>query len=153
MFQIRRRIIPHTRRQNRLFPGGRRQFQSLQLLNHTQDSVTSLELAINSDVLPRQQKAHKLHRRNRLDFSAHAPESETMDARQEHPIAPFNFSGRTGRWSEPATQNHPGSFKGQQCRLYPGRFNTQPVRQSGDGCRSDRFHPALNYSSERFFFR
>ena len=52
-----------------------------------------MQLRVGCDVLPTEQEAHEVGRRNRLDLAAQAPEGEMMDAREEAALAPFDGRG------------------------------------------------------------
>ena len=73
-------------------PGVRRNFETLQLTHGLQQSAFAAQLRLRSDVLPAQQPAHVLRRRDRLDLLAQGGDCEVVNARQQSPVAPLGGS-------------------------------------------------------------
>ena len=91
MLEIRGIVVLDARRQNMLLPGGRRQFQSLQLLESLARRRRGRAACVpGATCCQAEQKLHELRRRNRLDFFAHAAQGQAMNARQQHAVAPLD---------------------------------------------------------------
>src|ERR1019366_8039036 len=66
-------------------------FKTLQLLQDFQRTVLSQNLRAWREMLPTQQPAHELSRRQRLHLATQCSESMPVDTCQQTPIAPFGF--------------------------------------------------------------
>ena len=106
------RELPDSLRQNPIFPGVCRRLETLQLLKGFERSAISEELRAGSDVLPTQQPAHELRGGYGLNLPAQRPNRQAMNARQQSPVAPFDFVTRNLR--EFSAQDRTARFQTQQ---------------------------------------
>src|ERR1700686_2687667 len=68
-----------------------RDFESLKLTHHFQRGPLTLNLCSWSHVLPAEQPAHKLRPRYGLDLLSQRGDRESMDSRQQTPLAPLDL--------------------------------------------------------------
>ena len=109
-------------------------------------------LRAGRDMLPAQQPAHELRRRDRLNLAAQFADRETMNAREQAAFAPFDLGVRFARGvCELAAQNRAAGFEAKQRLVYFGRRHAergaQILRGGGAGMR----HPSGNQSQYRVF--
>ena len=72
------------------------------------------QLVFGIDVLPMQQEAHELRRIHRLDLRAQPVQRVAMNAREQSPVAPFEFGLVTVHRPEIAAQYAPFGFEREQ---------------------------------------
>jgi hypothetical protein len=95
-------VFLESRGQDRSFPGGRRQFETIELRDDLAQPVDARQSGSGPDVLPIEQESHEIRRTHRLDLRAQSMQGVTMDARQQRALAPL----RAGRvMPEPPSQN------------------------------------------------
>ena len=159
-------VVVHAARQNLLLPGVRRNFETLQLAQHFQQSALAGELRLRRHVLPAQQPAHELRRRDRLNLLAQRRDREVMNARQQPPLAPLD-SSQLGRGRVLAVRGvspvkfprriGARGFQAQQGLLDVAGRTAQPVRQAqphviGPECIIQPSTMASNASSREAVF-
>ena len=91
MLEIRRIVQIDARRQHVALPRRRRQLDALQLRDDLRDPVALVQLRARLHVLPAQQEADEVGRRDRFDLLAQPADGEAMDARQEATLAPVGL--------------------------------------------------------------
>ena len=94
------------------FPGVRGSFESLKLLQYFEHSAFAEGLRSDRDVLPAQEPAHELRRRDRLNFVAQPADSQLVNASQQPALAPLRFSRR--RVGERSAQDRARSLHAQE---------------------------------------
>src|SRR5690349_4474319 len=76
------------------FPGCRRHFVTLQLLDDVEGAVGSMKLRTRLHVLPVIQEPHEIARVHRLDLASQTPEGHSVDTRQNAPVAPLDLAAK-----------------------------------------------------------
>ena len=128
-------VAVDARGQDLLLPGICRNFETLQLTHDFQQSALAGGLRLRRHMLPAQQPAHVLRRRDRLDLFAQGGDREVMNARQQPPLAPFAVVRIVARGvaGEVAAQDRSRSLPGAAA---PARRRTaaspKQVRQRSD---------------------
>ncbi len=84
-------VVVDAARQDLLLPGVGRNFETLQLAQRLQKSALAGQLRLRSEVLPAQQPAHELRRRDRLHLLAQRRDGEVMNAGEQPPLAPLDI--------------------------------------------------------------
>ena len=84
-----RLVVGKTRGQNLALPGARRSLEAFELRHHAVERLRACHPRIGGDVLPGEQKAQEVARRDRLDLGAQPLEGVMVDARQQAALAPF----------------------------------------------------------------
>src|SRR5262245_45468459 len=70
-------------------PGRSSRFETGQLRNDVQEARLAMETRSRSNMLPLKQKLHKLGRGHWLNFLSQPADGQTMNARQQAAMAPF----------------------------------------------------------------
>ena len=90
-------VVRDAARQDLRFPGVRRSFEALQLLQNFERAVFAEKARVRREVLPAQQPAHELRGETGSHLLAQCAESELVNAREDAAMAPLDFAVRT-RW-------------------------------------------------------
>src|SRR5213075_1082406 len=106
--------------------GGQWQFAAIQLLQHRLQTFGTFNAMLSVGALPDEKKTIIILRRYRLNFSPEPVDRESMNSRQQAPIAPFLIVGVRVKFS---TQNKAFSFERKKSRVDFGARQGQDVRQ------------------------
>src|SRR5437868_6400921 len=87
-----REIIAHAKREYIGFPRRRRKRAAVENFQNCLDSFRSLGAMPGVDALPCCQESLKLRNRHRLNLRTQPVQRQTMDAREQTAIAPFEFA-------------------------------------------------------------
>src|SRR5205823_180583 len=117
------------------FPSGQWQFAAIQLLQHRLQTLRALRAILSADALPGEKETVIILRRHRLNFSAQPLDRESMNSRQETPVAPLLIVRLQAKFS---AQDKAFCFEGKQSRIHFGPREGQSICQilSGDGSRN-----------------
>ena len=85
-------VIRDAARQEHPAPRPTPESQALQLADNLQRAVGAVKLRARRHVLPARKEAVELRGRDRFDFAAQAAQRQTMDPRQNAPVAPFDLA-------------------------------------------------------------
>ncbi len=121
--------------ENLPLPGIGGNFESLQLPQHIQRGAFARHLRCWRDMLPAQQPAHELRRRDRLNLLAQRGDGQPVNPRQQAPLAPFVLVWRgrprpRGSVGEVSPQNGAGGFHPQQSFLDLGAGKSEQACQA-----------------------
>ncbi len=84
-------VVRDAARENLLFPGSCRRFESLQLLQRFERAALAEQARLRRDVLPAEQPAHELRGSHGLNLFAQRSQREAVNAREQAAVAPFRF--------------------------------------------------------------
>ena len=132
-------VAGDTRRQHIAFPGSGRRLESLQLPDDLREALRSVQLRPRLRVLPAEEEPEEILRSDRLDLAPEPAQSETMDARQQRPLAPLGFH-RT--CPVPAAQHEAVVLQHREFRL--DVRHPELLRQLGSGDRAGQSYPAAD---------
>ena len=132
-----------------VFPGIRRRFKTLKLLEHFKRSALSKQLRAWRHMLPTQQPTHELRGGYGLNLFAQRPDRQSMNARQQSPVAPFDFVTRGVR--ELPAQHRTARFQTQQSLLDVCRCKTKQLAQSRFCCRTNMREPSADDKGSKHF--
>ena len=98
-------------------------------------------------MLPVNKKIDEVGRRYRFNLAAHLAQGQTMNAREQYPIAPldvFRILSAKNVPGELTAHRHPSAFQGKQrgVDFIDRQANARRERRGAD--RSAHFEPALN---------
>jgi hypothetical protein len=80
-------VVGHARGQDIELPRGGRDLAPVELLEHLREAARAGDALRLGHVLPVEQEAHEVRRRDRLDLRAQAVQRVAMDAREQAPLA------------------------------------------------------------------
>ena len=146
-----RGVIRDPLPQNPMFPGVCGSFKALQLVQNLERAALPGKLRAGSGVLPAQEPAHELGRRDRLHLFPQFTEGEPVDAREETALAPFDLLSGGAR--ELAAKNRAGGFETQQGLVYFRRRNSENFTQFSRCRRPGVRHPTGDHGKHDVFLR
>ena len=134
-----RLIVSESCGQNLALPCGRGSLEAFELRHHTIKRLRPCHPRIGGHVLPGEQKAQEVARRDRLDLCSQSLERVMVDARQQSPLAPF-FGGGFRR-KAPAHRKAFSLKRGERDFDF-GRGQTERTRKRVGADRPQPFQPA-----------
>ncbi len=93
MIELLGAVVRDAGRKHVILPAGGGELETFELLDHRRQAFGALHLILAGNVLPVEQEAQEVGRAHRLDFRSQFIEGIAMDARQQPPVAPFEFCG------------------------------------------------------------
>ena len=129
-----RTVAAQTSRQHGSLPGARRDLEALQLLDDPHQAGRTVELRARGDVLPGEEHAQEIPRRDGLDRRAQAPLRIVVDPREQAPRTELLARGRAPAplgALEASTQDEPFRLERREADL----DETRPHREARRECR------------------
>ncbi len=126
--QHRRAIIVDARGKHAAFPGRRGKLAAIEDCERFAKSIQAGQPIAKVDVLPFEEEAHEIRRRDRFNFGAEPVDRVAMDAREQRAIAPLQMEvggRRPEAGAKPAAQDDPLVFKGEQGGIGLGNPDVQ----------------------------
>ena len=139
-------IALEPRRQDLGLPGFRRRLEAFERVEDDGQRVRPLEARLLGDMLPGEQEAQEVARRDRLDLGAQPPDRVMMDAREQPPVAPLLVvdAGEEASLEDRAVAFERGERRGDRARLEPERRGERRRRD-----RPQTFEPAAQDLDQR----
>src|SRR5262249_42294285 len=141
------KVRPHSRRKENLLPRCRRSLVALKQRDSLHQAALAAQRVASLEVVPAEEKAHEILRRQRLDLLAQPADGEPVDALEQAAIAPLNSVLRTGEnapWTEAPSQNLPLRLEMAESLADVGLRNTEHARQLERDDRPADFHSPAN---------
>ena len=145
-----RLVFGKARRQDLGLPGAGRRLEALELGDHDLERVRPLHARVGRDVLPAEQEAEKIARRDRLDLGPQALDRVAVDAGEQPALAPF-VGLRLGR--EPAAQREALDLERRECGRDRARLEPERRRERLDRERPLALEPAAHDLDQRLVRR
>ena len=131
VIEHRRVVAVDARRQDRSFPRAGSQFVAVELLDDRAHAIRPRETVRWVHVLPDEEEAHEVGRRDRLDLRAQAIQRVAVDSRQQRSIAPLI------RLTERSPEHDAVGFERDERRFDVGLFDAERRGERGGGRRPD----------------
>src|SRR5450759_1232675 len=135
-------VVLNAGRQNLGFPSSRWRLETLELLDNCLERLGSFHARVRRHLLPGEQKAEEIARRDRLDLGAQPLDRIVVNSCEQAAVAPFFFCNCRRR--EAAAQGKAFRFERSERGQDLARLETEWNRKRGNRDRPLTFEPAAH---------